>query len=307
MPGIASYCYDAGGNGKVQDDKEKPRLNAGEGSDCWAWGRFLSVDPLTSAFPHLTPYQFAGLRPIQAIDLDGLEPHDVTGTNGNKATVYGPYKDNESAQDAFDNSQNQMASYDLNPVDFVVYQSRMDNHSFGMDDLPANYQGGLPVGSKKVNAASMNGLSIEGYAGGGISLELGYATDELGETSAYFRVGGGIGLGGGVGYENTTLTRGDQLNGPVTLETMSGRDINYTIMGGPLGYSWGGNWDVKANGTFGYGNLYSHGSNEIGLNVNDFKRLRDLPIRGIAKSVKGMGGQASVNWGSTYMFKLPWQ
>ncbi|MFT6338045.1 MAG: RHS repeat-associated protein [Halioglobus sp.] len=36
-------------------------------------GKFLSVDPLTSSYPWYTPYQFAGNRPIEMIDLDGLE------------------------------------------------------------------------------------------------------------------------------------------------------------------------------------------------------------------------------------------
>ena len=38
-----------------------------------AVGRFLSVDPLTRSYPWYTPYQFAGNKPIWAIDLDGLE------------------------------------------------------------------------------------------------------------------------------------------------------------------------------------------------------------------------------------------
>lgn len=37
----------------------------------------LSVDPLTKSYPELTPYQFASNRPIEAIDLDGLEAHDL--------------------------------------------------------------------------------------------------------------------------------------------------------------------------------------------------------------------------------------
>jgi len=36
-------------------------------------GKFLSVDPLSNDFPFYTPYQFAGNKPIVAIDLDGLE------------------------------------------------------------------------------------------------------------------------------------------------------------------------------------------------------------------------------------------
>ena len=43
-------------------------------------GRFLSVDPLTSDFPFYSPYQFAGNKPIVAIDLDGLEEFiEITG------------------------------------------------------------------------------------------------------------------------------------------------------------------------------------------------------------------------------------
>ena len=36
-------------------------------------GRFPSVDPLTNKFPFYSPYQFAGNKPIWALDLDGLE------------------------------------------------------------------------------------------------------------------------------------------------------------------------------------------------------------------------------------------
>ena len=36
-------------------------------------GRFLGVDPITAKYPFLTPYQFASNRPIDGIDMDGLE------------------------------------------------------------------------------------------------------------------------------------------------------------------------------------------------------------------------------------------
>ncbi|HRF77972.1 MAG TPA: RHS repeat-associated core domain-containing protein, partial [Chitinophagales bacterium] len=36
-------------------------------------GKFLSVDPLFKSYAELTPYQFASNRPIDGIDLDGLE------------------------------------------------------------------------------------------------------------------------------------------------------------------------------------------------------------------------------------------
>jgi RHS repeat-associated protein len=41
-----------------------------------ALGRFLSTDPLFRAYPWYTPYQFAGNKPIIAIDVDGLEELD---------------------------------------------------------------------------------------------------------------------------------------------------------------------------------------------------------------------------------------
>ncbi|MDQ6609916.1 MAG: hypothetical protein M3Y85_08860 [Bacteroidota bacterium] len=36
-------------------------------------GRFLSVDPIAKSYPYLTPYQFASNKPINGIDIDGLE------------------------------------------------------------------------------------------------------------------------------------------------------------------------------------------------------------------------------------------
>jgi RHS repeat-associated protein len=58
------------GEGKMQDYGMRiydPRL-----------GKFLSVDPLAKAFPWYTPYQFAGNKPIWAIDLDGAEEKPTT-------------------------------------------------------------------------------------------------------------------------------------------------------------------------------------------------------------------------------------
>lgn len=45
-----------------------------------AIARFLSVDPLTSSYPHLTPYAFAENDVIRSIDLDGLEKLALSGT-----------------------------------------------------------------------------------------------------------------------------------------------------------------------------------------------------------------------------------
>ena len=79
MPGrkynSAEYRY--GFNGKEKDDEGEfgSITNYDYGFRIYnpAVGRFLSVDPLTKAYPWYTPYQFAGNKPIWAIDLDGLE------------------------------------------------------------------------------------------------------------------------------------------------------------------------------------------------------------------------------------------
>ena len=70
----SSYRY--GFNGKENDDEVKGEGNQQDyGMRIYdpRIGKFLSVDPITSNYPELTPYQFASNTPIQAIDLDGLE------------------------------------------------------------------------------------------------------------------------------------------------------------------------------------------------------------------------------------------
>jgi RHS repeat-associated protein len=68
--------YRYGFNGKESDNEVK---GAGTQYDYGfriydpRLGKFLSVDPLTQSYPWYTPYQFAGNKPILAIDLDGLE------------------------------------------------------------------------------------------------------------------------------------------------------------------------------------------------------------------------------------------
>jgi RHS repeat-associated protein len=70
--------YRYGFNGKEKDDEVK-----GEGMQYdYGFriydpriGRFLSEDPLFRSYAWYTPYQFAGNRPINSIDLDGLEEY----------------------------------------------------------------------------------------------------------------------------------------------------------------------------------------------------------------------------------------
>ncbi len=56
----------------LTDDESKKRLESEKHS------RFLSVDPITASFPWLTPYQYAGNKPIWCVDMDGLEETGYT-------------------------------------------------------------------------------------------------------------------------------------------------------------------------------------------------------------------------------------
>lgn len=80
MPGrkfSADGTYRYGFNGKENDNDVKGEGNQQDyGMRIYdpRLGKFLSVDPIAYDYPELSPYQFAGNTPIQAIDLDGLEP-----------------------------------------------------------------------------------------------------------------------------------------------------------------------------------------------------------------------------------------
>jgi RHS repeat-associated protein len=66
----ANYKY--GFNGK-EDDDEWGIQDYGFRLYNPSIAKFISVDPLTKDYPWYTPYQFAGNKPIWAVDLDGLE------------------------------------------------------------------------------------------------------------------------------------------------------------------------------------------------------------------------------------------
>jgi len=68
-------------NGKENDNELIDWQDYGERMYMKRLGRFPTPDPLIvkgQKYPELSPYQFAGNTPIQAIDLDGLEPKYVS-------------------------------------------------------------------------------------------------------------------------------------------------------------------------------------------------------------------------------------
>ena len=76
FPTIFTTRYPSGFNGKENDNEIKGVGNQQDyGMRTYdpRLGKFLSVDPLTKDYPWYTPYQFAGNKPIWAVDLDGKE------------------------------------------------------------------------------------------------------------------------------------------------------------------------------------------------------------------------------------------
>jgi RHS repeat-associated protein len=96
MPGRGingSNGYRYGFNGK-ENDREV--VGTGQGTQDYGMriynpslGRFLSVDPLSSKFAYFTPYQYAGNKPIQCIDLDGAEDLDYRLKDNGKSISLG--------------------------------------------------------------------------------------------------------------------------------------------------------------------------------------------------------------------------
>jgi RHS repeat-associated protein len=79
MPGrnFSSAAYRYGFNGKEKDSNGEWGASTIYDYGFRVYdpkiGKFLSVDPLTKSYPWYTPYQFAGNKPITAIDIDGQE------------------------------------------------------------------------------------------------------------------------------------------------------------------------------------------------------------------------------------------
>ncbi len=93
MPGrsFSSGGYRFGFNGKENDNEVKGDGNQQDyGFRIYdpRLGKFLSVDPLTKKYPWYTPYQFAGNKPIQFIDLDGGEEKDTKAAKKGETIVF---------------------------------------------------------------------------------------------------------------------------------------------------------------------------------------------------------------------------
>ncbi|MEY3499760.1 MAG: hypothetical protein RL308_1429 [Bacteroidota bacterium] len=119
---ISGDGYRYGFNGKEMDNEVSGNGNSYDyGFRIYnpRLGRFLSVDPLTKSYPWYTPYQFAGNKPIWAIDLDGLEEYytssgELIGKYGTSTEIRIVHKDYVEAAKNITANQNQLGSDVLN-------------------------------------------------------------------------------------------------------------------------------------------------------------------------------------------------
>jgi len=93
-------------------------------------GKFLSVDPLQSKFAYFTPYQYAGNRPIEAIDLDGLEP--VSSNDMLIRKNAGITKWNQNVESVYEPTQKKWYSVMNYPISNDQYYWKNNNGSDGM-------------------------------------------------------------------------------------------------------------------------------------------------------------------------------
>lgn len=135
----SSNQYRYGFNGKEHDSD-----GLGGGGSTYDYGfriynpniaKFLSVDPLSPKYPWYTPYQFAGNKPIQCIDRDGLEEIEV-----HSATITGEIE------------ALKLKGYTEGEIRWVVYE-KMNIHTY---DAP----GGAKYAGKHFGYAQ-NGKIVE--------------------------------------------------------------------------------------------------------------------------------------------------
>ena len=94
-------------------------------------GRFFAVDPLTSKYPHYTPYSFSGNRVVDMIELEGLEPTFPKGfqetINMYKKMYSSPIYHKNESQTSFSNAD----AYTLFIYYNINYQAKLVNEENG--------------------------------------------------------------------------------------------------------------------------------------------------------------------------------
>ena len=84
--------------------------------------RFVSVDPLQFKYPHYTPYQYAGNKPISFFDIDGLEE-----ANNESKTNFFIKKDDTQAKTDIENLAGKSKYIDISATGAVSMSDKFNN------------------------------------------------------------------------------------------------------------------------------------------------------------------------------------
>ena len=118
-------------------------------------GRFLSVDPIGKKFPFYTPYQFAGNKPIIAIDLDGLEDRVVVKQAFFEKIEYSIYENS-------DNTKISVVNFNTKSKELAVDLDGADVYHPNDIGLDANSNGGINYDSEtKQISGKMYGVAVD--------------------------------------------------------------------------------------------------------------------------------------------------
>ena len=149
--------------------------------------RFLSVDPLTKKYPELTPYQYASNRPIDGIDLDGLE--HVTYTFALMPNGAAP-----KLSKTTNHEQNGIQGHGI-AVRLVDANGKVRNTFIATNESPKpktvidDVLDGPDVLGSKMQATQNNYMGTAGFKKAG---------EDLGDGSTYVKAGGLVVAGAGV-------------------------------------------------------------------------------------------------------------
>jgi hypothetical protein len=252
--------------------------------------RFLSVDPLTKDYPWYTPYQFAGNKPIMAIDLDGLEefvkiflPDGGTGYNYIKTInysdlypgqKYGPLGKAGTASVLFKTYADDKKSFSEAKVQ-ISYLDNNNQRIFkeGIFDFGktlgayTKFANSIQGGSDPANEGAKipdNGsvaLGVSGVGSYGVGASVSFAWDKKGGKALQFNTEQAL------GYEapgiNLTFTEYTPVDGKnFSVSDYKDASTNNTIGVFIFSLSKGENYDKTNNKK---GNIYS--SKSFGLNI----------------------------------------